>query len=68
MTVTQLQTPFSAKLSNSPPKKLKNTEYRSREYLTHIEVGTLRKAARRVGRHGHRDDTLILMMFRHGCG
>lgn len=66
MTELQRQTPFSAKLANPPPNKLKNTQYRSREYLTPVEVERLRKAARRMGRHGHRDETLILMMFRHG--
>ena len=30
------------------------------------EVNQARQAARRFGRHGHRDHTLILMMFRHG--
>lgn len=60
------QTPFSAKLSNIPPMKPKNKERRSREYLSPIEIEKLRKAARSHGRHGHRDDTLILLMFRHG--
>lgn len=60
------QTPFSAKSKNLPPKKPKNTDRRSREYLTDTEIEKLRKAARGVGRNGHRDDTLILLMFRHG--
>ena len=60
------QAPFSAKSSNQPPKKPKNKDQRSREYLTQMEVDRLRRAARAYGRHGHRDDTLILMMFRHG--
>ena len=60
------QTPFSAKLKILPPKKPKNTDRRSREYLTDAEIEKLRKAARNIGRHGHRDDTLILLMFRHG--
>lgn len=60
------QTPFSAKLSNVPPKKPKNKERRSREYLSQTEIDKLRKAARSYGRHSHRDDTLILIMFRHG--
>jgi type 1 fimbriae regulatory protein FimE len=59
-------TPFSAKLPNQPPKKPKNKDQRSREYLTQTEVDRLRKAARSSGRHGHRDDTLILILFRHG--
>jgi type 1 fimbriae regulatory protein FimB/type 1 fimbriae regulatory protein FimE len=60
------QLPISAKLKNLPPKKPKNTDRRSREYLTDAEIEKLRKAARNIGRHGHRDDTLILLMFRHG--
>lgn len=48
-----------------PPKKMTNASLRSREYLNHHEVEELRKAARRVGRQGHRDDTLILIAFRH---
>ena len=41
------------------PLRRKNTEYRSREYLTEDEVEQLIAAACRVGRHGHRDSTLI---------
>jgi len=60
------QTPFSAKLKKKPPRKPKNTDRRSREYLTDGEIDKLRKAARNVGRHGMRDDALIFIMFRHG--
>ena len=66
MSKKNTQIPFSAKLKNPPPKKLKNETYRTREFLTEQEINQLRAAARRHGRHGHRDDTLILMMFRHG--
>ena len=66
MSKIKTQIPFSAKLKNPPPKKLKNETYRTREFLTEQEINQLRTAARRHGRHGHRDDTLILMMFRHG--
>jgi len=48
------------------PGRPKNADVRSREYLTLEEVGTLMKAAGNVGRHRHRDKTIILMMFRHG--
>lgn len=44
----------------------KNTEYRSHEYLTEDEVEQLISAAGRVGRHGHRDSTIILLSYRHG--
>ena len=38
---------------------------RTREYLTPAEVEKLIAAAK-LGRHGHRDATLILVAFRHG--
>lgn len=53
-------------LNRKVPQRLKNTDYRSREYLTEDEVGQLMEAAGRVGRHGHRDATLILLAYRHG--
>lgn len=43
-----------------------NAERRSREFLTPEEVEALIKAAGKVGRHGHRDSTLILLAYRHG--
>jgi integrase len=48
------------------PKRHKHADVRSREYLTPAEVDRLRKAARRVGRHGLRNDTMILLTYRHG--
>ena len=48
------------------PKRLKNKDVRSREYLTEQEVGQVMAAARKVGRHGYRDATLILLAYRHG--
>lgn len=48
------------------PLRLKNADYRSREYLTEQEVEQLINAAGRVGRHGHRDSTLIMLSYRHG--
>ena len=54
------ETPFSAKL---PPPKPKNADRRAREYLTFAEVDQLMRAARRVGRHGDRDATLILLLY-----
>lgn len=48
------------------PLRRKNLEYRSREYLTEDEVEQLMAAAGRVGRHGHRDATLIMLAYRHG--
>lgn len=66
MPKTKRQTPKTAKLKNLPPKKQKNIEQRTREYLTESEIEKLRLTAKKHGRHGHRDDTLILLMFRHG--
>ena len=48
-----------------PPRRRKNSELRSREYLTPDEVDKLIAAAGKLGRHGHRDRTLILIAFRH---
>ena len=48
------------------PKRRKNKDVRAREYLTEQEVESLVSAARKTGRHGHRDATLILTAFRHG--
>ena len=56
------QSPFSGKL----PRKPRNADVRSREYLTDKEVNQLMEAARKTGRHGHRDATLILLAYRHG--
>jgi integrase len=47
------------------PRRPKNTDLRSREYLTEHEIETLMAAARR-NRYGHRDATAILIAFRHG--
>jgi type 1 fimbriae regulatory protein FimB/type 1 fimbriae regulatory protein FimE len=38
---------------------------RSREYLTPNEVERLIAGAKSIGRHGHRDATLILIAYRH---
>jgi len=59
------QPPKKAKLNSNPPKRKPNKTARSREYLATHEIDSIRKAARNTGRHGHRDDTLILLMFRH---
>lgn len=48
------------------PRKPKNSDRRSREYLTEQEVKQLREAASKVGRNGFRDSLIILMAYRHG--
>ena len=57
------QPSFSAKC---PPTKPHNVTRRSREYLTAEEVDGLIRTARRQGRYGQRNATLILLMYRHG--
>ena len=47
------------------PTRRPNAQMRTREYLTPHEVERLIAAAK-LGRHGHRDATLILVAFRHG--
>ena len=39
---------------------------RSRRYLTQKEIERLMDCARRHGRYGHRDATMILVAYRHG--
>jgi type 1 fimbriae regulatory protein FimE len=50
----------------SPPKRVPNSERRSREHLTPSEVERVIKAAGRVGRHGARDASIVQVMYRHG--
>src|SRR3954453_21434380 len=47
------------------PIRRKNSELRTREYLTDDEVQTLIDVAK-ANRHGHRDATMILVAYRHG--
>jgi integrase len=47
------------------PRTHKNIDVRSREYLTEAEVDRLMKAARTLGRHGHRNEAMILLAHRH---
>lgn len=47
------------------PLRRKNSELRTREYLTMPEVEQLMEAAK-ANRHGHRDATAFLIAFRHG--
>src|SRR5215218_7543247 len=47
------------------PRRAKNRELRTREYLTEAEIEAL-SAATRQNRHGHRDATMVLIAFRHG--
>jgi hypothetical protein len=51
--------PDAASRRIPPPRKRPNTYWRSREYLTAAEVESLMSMAKRLGRHGHRDATMI---------
>ncbi len=57
--------PFNA-TKHALPRRPLNSDVRSREYLTPLEVDALIKAAKSTGRHKHRDGTLILIAYRHG--
>lgn len=50
---------------DAPPRRVNNKTRRAREHLTPAEVENLMVAAGRLGRHGHRDATLILIAYRH---
>lgn len=65
--------PFEDKIQCPPDNILrkvrgrpKNLDVRSREHLTLDEVKSLMNAAGDIGRHRLRDQTLVLIMFRHG--
>jgi len=60
----KLVTPNTAKRTVTP-KRRRNGDLRTREYLTETEVERLMKAAT-DNRHGHRDATMILVAYRHG--
>ena len=47
------------------PKRLPNGDLRTREHLTEGEVERLMKATTR-NRWGHRDNTMVLVAYRHG--
>lgn len=50
----------------TPPLRIPNLQKRTREHLLPDEVEAMIQAAKKVGRHGHRDATLILLAYRHG--
>ncbi len=50
----------------TPPQKIPNYQKRSREHLFPQEVSVMIQAAKKTGRHGLRDSTLILIAYRHG--
>ena len=60
----KLVTPNTVKRTVTP-KRRRNGDLRTREYLTEAEVERLMKAAT-GNRHGHRNATMILVAYRHG--
>jgi integrase len=52
-------------MDKTPPRRGPNLAVRTREYLTKAEVHKLRSAAGQLGRHPHRDATMILVAYRH---
>ena len=60
----KLVTP-TAKKRTVAPRRRRNGDVRTREYLTEEEVERLMNAAK-SNRWGHRDATLILVAYRHG--
>lgn len=57
--------PRTVKRTVTMPRRLKNADLRTREYLTDDEVERLAEVAK-TNRHGHRDATMILVAYRHG--
>jgi type 1 fimbriae regulatory protein FimE len=57
---------LSSNVLRKVPVRRTNAALRSREYLTSEEVEALLKAAAKIGRHSHRDRTLLLLTYRHG--
>jgi site-specific recombinase XerD len=60
----RLVTPATVKRTVTPRRR-RNGDLRTREYLTEAEVEKLMKAAN-GNRHGHRDATMVLVAYRHG--
>ncbi len=45
-----------------PPARVKNSDRRPREYLTEGEIDTLMQVAKKRGRYGHRDATMLALI------
>jgi integrase len=55
-----------AQVEAEAPTTVNSSVRKTRKYLTSAEVERLMAAARKSGRYGHRDATMILIAFRHG--
>jgi len=64
--VTRLRLVEPRNENRTVPVRPANSDLRTREYLTPAEIEKLMATARREGRYGHRDATLILIGYRHG--
>ena len=53
-------------VAGETPNTVNASVTRTRRYLTGREVEKLIEAARKHGRYGHRDATMILLAYRHG--
>src|SRR5262249_38749404 len=53
-------------VAGATPNTVNTSVVRTRRYLTSREVERLIEAARKHGRYGHRDATMILLAYRHG--
>src|ERR1700757_1014356 len=56
----------STTVNRTLPRRLPNSAYRVREYLTEKEVDRLIEGARKRGRNSQRDAAAILLAYRHG--
>jgi integrase len=63
MSLELVRTVKTAVLKNCPPLRVAST---GRKHLTPSEVEAMLAAARGSGRHGRRDEALILLSYRHG--
>ena len=57
--------PPTIEVQKVTPHRVKNSELRTREYLTEREVEQLIEGCK-GNRRSHRDQTMILLAFRHG--
>ena len=53
-------------VAGATPNTVNTSVVRTRRYLTGREVEKLIEAARKHGRYGHRDATMVLLAYRHG--
>src|SRR6266702_7767934 len=55
-----------AQVEADAPTTVNSSVRKTRKYLTLAEIERLMAAARKSGRYGHRDATMILIGYRHG--